>query len=112
MERGEVWWVRFPDPIGTRPALLLSRSRAYSVRRSVSLAVITSRIRGIPVEVPLGPEDGMRRACAVNCDEIHTVPLADIDDRITALSAEKMQAVADAVRFALDVRCDDESGPA
>ena len=106
MERGEVWWVRMPPPIGTRPGLLLSRNRAYRVRESVSLALITSTIRGIPVEVPLGPGDGMPRSCVVNCDEVHTVSLSRFGNRITALGADKMHAVADAVRFALDVRCD------
>ena len=106
MERGEVWWARLPSPIGNRPVLLLSRSEAYRVRRSVNLALITSRIRGIPVEVPLGPADGMPRPCVVNCDEVHTVALSLIDNRITGLGATKMQAVADALRFALDVECD------
>lgn len=106
MERGEVWWARLPPPIGTRPVLLLSRSQAYRVRRSVTLALIRTTIRDIPVEVPLGPEDGMARACVVNCDEVHTVALSLIDNPITALSTEKMEAVASAVRFALDVECE------
>ena len=106
MERGEVWWARLPQPIGTRPVLLLSRNQAYRVRRSVTLALITTTIREIPVEVPLGPEDGMPRLCVVNCDEVHTVSMSFIGDRITTLSAAKMQAIANAVRFALDVECD------
>lgn len=106
MERGEIWWARLPPPIGTRPVLLLSRSQAYRVRRSVTLALITTTRRDIPVEVPLGPEDGMPRPCVVNCDEVHTVALALIGNRITALSAEKLEAVASAVRYALDVECE------
>jgi mRNA interferase MazF len=86
--------------------LLLSRNQAYRVRRSVTLALVTTTVRGIPVEVPLGPDDGMPRACAVNCDEVHTVALSLIANRITAVSAAKMQAVADAIRFALDVECE------
>jgi len=106
VERGEVWWARLPAPIGTRPVLLLSRSQAYRVRRSVTIALITTTMRNIPVEVPLGPEDGMPRPCVVNCDEVHTIALPLIDNRIMALSAEKMEAVASAVRFALDVECE------
>ena len=106
MERGEVWWARLPPPIGTRPVLLLSRSQAYRVRRSVTFALITTTIRDIPVEVPLGPEDGMPRPCVVNCDDVHTIALSLVDNQITALSAAKMQAVATAVRFALDVECE------
>ena len=106
MERGEVWWARMPPPIGTRPAVLLSRHEAYRVRRSITVALITTRARGIPIEVPLAPEDGMPRSCVVNCDEVHTVALSVIDNRITALSPQKMGAVADAVRFALDMESD------
>lgn len=105
MDRGEVWWARLPPPIGTRPVLLLSRTQAYRVRTSVTLALITSTIRGIPVEVPLGSADGMPRSCAVNCDEVHTFRSTLIENHITILSPEKMQAVAHAVRFALDVEC-------
>jgi len=101
-----VWWARLPQPIGTRPVLLLSRNQAYRVRRSVTLALITSTIREIPVEVPLGPEDGMPHLCVVNCDEVHTVAISLLDNQVTALSAPKMQEVANAVRFALDVECD------
>jgi mRNA interferase MazF len=106
MERGEVWWTNLAPPIGTRPVLLVSRSLAYRVRRSITVALITTSVRGIPVEVPLGPEDGMPRPCVVNCDEVHTVPIDRVDNRITTLSPEKMDAVADAVRFALDMECD------
>src|SRR5437016_4785256 len=71
MDRGEVWWARLAPPIGTRPVLLLSRSATYSRRRSVTVAPITTTIRGIPVEVPLGIEDGLPRTCVVNCDDLN-----------------------------------------
>ena len=105
MDRGEVWWGYFPPQIGTRPALLLSRSRVYSVRPSVSVALITTTVRGIRVEVPLGPEDGMRRRCVVNGDEVHTIPITMLDNYETKLSLAKMDAVADAIRYALDMEC-------
>jgi mRNA-degrading endonuclease toxin of MazEF toxin-antitoxin module len=47
----------------------------------------------------------MPRPCAINCDEIHTIAISLVDNQIAALGADKMQAVADAVRFALDVEC-------
>ena len=103
MRRGEVWWAELPPPAGRRPVLLLSRDRAYRVRTSVTIAVITRTIREIPVEVPLGPEDGMPAACVVNVDDILTVPKSVLKDRVTVLSANKMEAVASAIRFALDL---------
>jgi mRNA interferase MazF len=106
VDRGEVWWARLPPPIGTRPVLLLSRSQAYRVRRSVTATLITTTVRHIPVEVALGPEDGLPRPCVVNCDELHTIAITLIDNQIGALSEAKMQAVAEAVRFALDIECE------
>ena len=103
MRRGEVWWAELPPPIGRRPALLLSRDAAYTVRTSVTVAMITRTIRAIPVEVPLGPEDGMPTQCAVNLDNILTIPRSRLTERITILSLDKMTAVSKAIVFALDL---------
>ena len=103
MQRGEVWWANVPAPIGTRPVVLLSRDQAYRVRTAATVALITTTVRNIPVEVPLGPDDGMPRVCVVNCDDLHTLSLSLLSDRVTSLSPEKMRAVAAAVRFALDL---------
>jgi mRNA interferase MazF len=59
MRRGEVWWADLPAPAGRRPVVLLTRDAAYDTRASVSIAPVTRTIRDIPVEVPLGPEDGL-----------------------------------------------------
>lgn len=103
MQRGEVWWATFPPPVGTRPVLLLSRDQVYRVRRSATVVLITTSIRRIPVEVALGTEDGMSRECVVNCDELHTIALSRLTNRVTILNREKMLAVARAARFALDL---------
>jgi mRNA interferase MazF len=84
--------------------LLLSRNAAYAVRTSVTVAVVTRIIRGIPTEVPLGPEDGMTTKCVVNLDDILTIPKFRLDERIAALSPAKLAAVAKAIVFALDLR--------
>jgi len=104
VRRGEIWWAELPLPIGRRPALLLSRDSAYKVRTSVTVAMVTRTIRDIPVEVLLGPEDGMPTECAVNLDNILTIPKSRLSQRITAVSPAKMTAVAKAIIFALDLR--------
>ena len=90
-----------PQPYGRRPVLLLSRDEAYLVRTEVTVAPVTSRVRRIPVEVPLGPEDGMLRPCAANLDNINTIPKRLLQRRITVLMPDKLQAVDAALRFAL-----------
>lgn len=104
MRRGEIWWVELPSPIGRRPALLLSRDSAYKVRASITVAMVTRTIRGIPVEVLLGPEDGIPTECTVNLDNILTIPKSRLRQRITTLPSTKMAAVAKAIIFALDLR--------
>lgn len=104
MRHGEVWWAELPAPVGRRPVVLLSRDVAYRVRTSITVGIVTRVARNIPVEVPLGPEDGMPQQCVVNLDDILTIPKARLTGRITVLSPQKMTAVARAVIFALDLK--------
>ena len=107
VQRGEVWWADLEPPSGRRPVLLLTRDIAYRLRTSVTIATITRTIRGIAVEVPLGPEDGMPQRCVVNLDDINTIPKSMLITRIAALSADKIADVNGAIIFALDLRLDD-----
>jgi mRNA-degrading endonuclease toxin of MazEF toxin-antitoxin module len=84
--------------------VLLSRDVAYRVRTSITVAIVTRIARDIPVEVPLGPEDGMPQRCVVNLDDILTIPKARLTERVTVLSPQRMTAVARAVVFALDLK--------
>lgn len=103
MRRGEVWWVQFPPPVGRRPAVLISRNEAYRVRSAVTVVPLTQTIRGIPVEVPLGPEDGIPRRSAANADTVTTLPKALLIEHLTTLSPGKLAALDEAIRFALDL---------
>lgn len=101
MKRGEIWWAELAPPAGRRPVLLLCRNDAYAVRGLVIVAPLTTRIRGIPSEVPLGDEDGVPRACVANLDTISTIARASLCERLTALSGEKLKAVEEALHFSL-----------
>jgi len=85
VKRGEIWWTELPRPAGRRPLILLSRDEAYEVRRLVTVAPVTTRVREIPVEVPLGPKDGMPRECVVNLDTVTTIPKDSLKERLTIL---------------------------
>lgn len=104
MRRGEVWWAELPPPIGRQPVVLLSRDVAYRVRTSITIGIVARIARNIPVEVPLGKEDGMPQQCVVNLDDILTIPKARLTERINTLSPQKMPAVARAIIFALDLK--------
>ncbi len=103
MKRGEVWWADIPAPIGRRPVVLLSRDEAYAVRNAVTVAEVTRTIRGIPVEVLLGAEDGLPKKCAVNLDTIMTMRKELLIERIALLKSEKMEEIQKAIKFALDL---------
>lgn len=103
MQRGEVWWAELPSPIGRRPVVLLSRDEAYAVRNAVTVAEVTSTIRGIPVEVELGPEDGLPKKCVVNLDNIVTIRKNLLIERIALLRDEKINQIDSAIKFALSL---------
>lgn len=100
MRRGEVWWAELPAA-GRRPVVLISRNEAYKVRELVTVAPVTTRMRGIPVEVKLGRDDGLPRECVANLDTITTVPKSLLRERLAVLSPTRVGAIDRAIRFAL-----------
>src|SRR4030043_358831 len=104
MRKGEVWWAMLPLPIGRRPVVLLSRDEAYAVRNAVTVAEVTSTIRNIPVEVTLGPEDGLTKKCVVNLDTIVTIRKDLLIERIGMLRGEKVAQINFAIKFALSLQ--------
>jgi mRNA interferase MazF len=100
MRRGEVWWAHVDK---RRPVVLVSRAEAYTVRTLVTIAPVTTTLRGYAVEVKLGRREGLGKPCVVNCDSLLTIPKAALESRIGALSAAKLVQLDDALRFALDL---------
>ncbi len=101
MKRGEVWWADLPKPSGRRPVVLLSRDEAYKVRNAVTVAEITQTRRDIPVEVPLGEEDGLSKECVINLDTIITMRKLFLKERVCLLKQEKINAINKSIKFAL-----------
>jgi mRNA interferase MazF len=62
---------------------------------------VSRTLRSIPTEVPLGKREGLPQRCAVNADNLVTIPKAWLDSRIARLSDEKVEALDHALRFAL-----------
>jgi mRNA interferase MazF len=101
VERGEVRLYRFPPPDKQRPVLVLTRDSAVSYLTRVTVAPITSTIRGVPSEVALGPDDGMKQPCAVNLHNVVTVSKEHLGRRVAQLDERRMREVCDARGFAL-----------
>lgn len=103
MKRGEVRWYTFKAPDKRRPVLILTRESAIGLLASVTVAPITTTVRGIPAELLLTDADGLPQTCAANFDNLQTVPKQNLGPRIATLSAEKMQLAGRAIAFALEV---------
>jgi mRNA interferase MazF len=102
MRQYEIRWAELPVPIGRRPVLLLTRSAAYPYLNKIIVAEVTSTIRGIPQELPLGKEDGLRQASVANLDNIHVVPKSTLGDRIGTLAEQREPEVKRALGYALN----------
>jgi mRNA interferase MazF len=97
----EIWWAELPKPAGRRPFLLLSRDDAYVVLNKFIAAEITTTIRRIPIEVVLGPKDGLPKPCVVNLDNLRTISKQHFVERIGGLPATKISQVKRALGYAL-----------
>ena len=104
LARGEVRLYSFPHPDKQRPVVVLTRDSAISYLSTVTVAPVTSAIRGVPSEIVLNEADGMKHPCAVNLHNSITVSKAHLGRRVALLSNERMQEICAAIGFALGCR--------
>lgn len=71
------------------------------VRHYVTVAPLTTRRRGIPVEVVLDRADGLPRACVANLDSVQTIAKARLSSRLTTLHRARVLEVNRALKFGL-----------
>ena len=101
MNRGEVRWYRFTHPDKKRPVVILTRDSILEYLGEVTIAPITSTIRGIPSEVVLGQSDGMPRECAINLDHVQTVAKGRVGALIATLPTRRWVEIRSALLFSL-----------
>jgi len=100
MRQFEIWWANLPKPAGRRPVLLLTRDDAYVYLNKFVVAEITTTIRDIPVEVPLGRREGLGEPCVANCDNLRTVSRESLSKRISRLPEHRCPEVKRALGYA------------
>lgn len=104
MNRGEIRWYTFRAPDKRRPVLILTRNLVLERLTSVTVAPLTTTVRDIPSEVFLTPEDdGVMTPCAVNLDNIVTIPRDQIGALVAVLGEDRMKEVEQAICFALGI---------
>lgn len=87
----------------TRPVLILTREEVRAVRRLVTVAPITTTIRGLSSEVAVGPRNGLDHECVALLDSITTIPRANLIRPIGALLQDQEAALTRAFHHAFDL---------
>jgi mRNA interferase MazF len=105
VNRGEIWLYRFPKPDKSRPVLILTRPEVIGLLHTVTVAPITSTIRGLPSEVPIGTDEGLKKPSAVNLDHLQTIEQSRLRRFVGSLDPTKMRDVCAALSIALG--CDE-----
>jgi mRNA interferase MazF len=99
--RGDIRLYQFAAPDKKRPVLVLTRNSAIAYLSTVTVAPVTSTIRGVPSEVVLDEQDGMKSPCAVNLHNAVTVSQQRLGKRVAQLDPARLNDVCAALRFSL-----------
>jgi mRNA interferase MazF len=87
----------------TRPALVLTRELAQPYLSKVTIAPVTSRVRGLSTELAVGPSNGLDHECVVSLDNIVTIPATDLGRVIGYLLPDQELALTEAIHAAFDL---------
>lgn len=87
-----------------RPVLVLTRELVRPHLNAVTVAPLTTTIRGLSTEVRCGPENGLEEQSVVACDHVTTIPATSLGRQIGHLLDEQEADLTRAIRaaFGLD----------
>jgi len=100
LRRGEIWQYRFKAPDKRRPVLVLTRQEVLPLLNTAMVAPVTSTIRGLPSEITVGVEEGLKHPSAINLDHIQTVEQRRLEHFVGSLSEARMREVCRALAIA------------
>lgn len=105
MRRGDLFRVRKPssrDPKKSRVFVVVSRQGLIdSGFSTVVCAPVYSAYHGLSTQVSVGPEEGLKHASSIHCDELMSLPKAALTDFISSLSVEKTRDLNRSLELAL-----------
>lgn len=81
--------------------MVITRQVAIPVLSNVTVVMVTSRVRGLRTEVPLGPAHGLDRDCVANCDNVLTVPKRALVGYRGSLGTSELMRLNEALTVAL-----------
>ena len=83
--------------------VVLTRELVRDSMTSVTVAPITTRVRGLYSEVPVGSENNLFEPGVISCDNIQTISRSDLGKQIGWLLPQQEKALADAISHAFDL---------
>ncbi len=89
--------------MGRHPAVIVTREVAIPVLSNVTVALVTSRIRDLPSEAPIGRQQGLKTDSVVNCDNLITVPKSALKRKLGQLGPSEIAELDRALRMALQL---------
>jgi len=104
VKRGDIWMYAFAAPAKKRPVVVISRQSVIPLLRTVMVAPITSAIHGVPSEVLVGTEHGLKHESAVDLDHVQTVDRSQLSRFLGHLDDEVMDEVCRALAVATGFR--------
>ena len=87
----------------TRPVLILTRELMRPHVSTVTVAPVTSRIRGLSTEVAVGVANGLDGPSVVNLDHVATITATALGRQLGVLLDEQEAALSAAIRAAFDL---------
>jgi mRNA interferase MazF len=87
----------------SRPVLVLTRELVRPHMNTVTVAPITTTIRGLSTEVPLGPANGLEARSVVACDHLTTIPVAALGEQIGRLLDDQETKLTAAIHAAFNL---------
>jgi len=86
-----------------RPVVVLTRELVRPHLRRVTVAPITSTVRGLSTEVPVGKRNGLEQESVVSCDDVTTIEVESLGEQIGYLLPDQEAALAEAINVAFDL---------
>ncbi|MHB8531433.1 MAG: type II toxin-antitoxin system PemK/MazF family toxin [Solirubrobacteraceae bacterium] len=86
-----------------RPVLLLTRELVRPHLSALTVAPITTTLRGLSSEVPVGVANGLDCPSVVSCDNITTIPKQAIGAQVGVLLDDQEHILTEAIRAAFDL---------
>jgi mRNA interferase MazF len=87
----------------TRPVLVLTRALVRPHLTRVTVAPITTTVRGLSTEVPVGPANGLDTPGAVSCDNVVTIPERALGRQIGVFFPAQEELLTAAIHAAFDL---------